>query len=83
MAGLNEVAQERCIEPLEEASLFGDGSALVVAAPLAPTGVPVRRHLLQVSAAESGNSENADNSQHDADPPVPHICRKHDHSVAV
>ncbi len=59
-------------------SRCGDGSALVVTAALTPTRVAVRSDLLEISASERSNRENADNRQHDADPPVPHICRKHE-----
>ena len=77
LASGEEIAQERSSETIDEASRFGDGSALVVTAALTSAGITVGSDLLQVPATEGGNSENADNRQNDADPPVPHICRKH------
>jgi hypothetical protein len=72
-----EIGEEGGAEKVVEASRFGDDSALVVAAALAPTWITIGRDLLQVTATESGDGENADHRQHDPDPPVPHICRKH------
>ena len=80
---LDECREERRFETIEETSRFGDDSALVVTAALTPTGIAIGSDLLQVSTAESGNGQKTDNRQHDPDPPVPHICRKHEDSVAV
>lgn len=83
VAARDEVGDERMVETVEKTSRDGDGSALVVPAALAPARVAVRGDLLQVPTAESGHSEDADHRQHDSDPPVPHIRRKHEASVAV
>jgi hypothetical protein len=82
-AALDERREKRGLETVDETSRSGDGSALVVTAALTPAGIAIGGDLLQVSTAESGNGQKADNRQHDPDPPVPHIRRKHDYSVAV
>lgn len=82
-AALDECREERRFETVDEASRFGYDSALVVTAALTPTGIAIRSDLLQISTAESGNGQKTDNRQHDPDPPVPHIRRKHADSVAV
>lgn len=83
LAAREKISEEGSAETTEESSRFGDGSALVVAASLTSTRIAIRSDLLQITAAESGDSENADNRQHHSDPPVPHIRRKHGTSVAV
>ena len=73
-----EIGEVGSCQPIEKRSRIGNGSALVVAATLAATRVAVRGDLLEIAATEGGNREDADNSQNDADPPVPHICRDHE-----
>ena len=78
-----EIRDERIMHPTGGRSRVGNGSALVVAAPLALTRKTGGGDLLDVSPTKGSHREDADNRQHDANPPVPNVCCEHGSMVVT